>query len=151
MGTVVEALPAELGAPDLRWYDVLDRLLYGYLGRYLQIRLRPRGLLLLGPLPLGQLLVGAVHVAPAHVAGGPALRGRRMDLGARRPVHHRPALRGTLRLLRLGAPPHRLDARLPPPLLEPALLPRCRGDEAPEGLPQAARLVQLRPRSRRDE
>merc|ERR1711881_623771 len=84
--------------------------------QYLQVRLHRSSLFLLGPLHVGQLLVGTVHLAPAHVTGGAALWGRRVDVGPRRAVHHRPPLRRALRLLRLDAPPHRLDARLPPPL-----------------------------------
>merc|ERR1712072_351810 len=139
LSALVEALPAELGAPDLRRYDVLDRLLYCYMGRDVQVWDSTGSLLLLGPLPLGQLLVGPLHVAATYVPGSPALRRRRVDLGARRVVHHRPALRRALRLLRLGAPPHRQHARLPPPLQQPPLLPCCRGDgrhPLPEGRPR---------------
>merc|ERR1712072_136647 len=74
LSALVEALPAELGAPDLRRYDLLDRLLYCHMGRDVQVWDSTGSLLLLGPLPLGQLLVGPLHVAATYLPGSPALR-----------------------------------------------------------------------------
>mmetsp|Transcript_3702 Transcript_3702/g.11497 ORF Transcript_3702/g.11497 Transcript_3702/m.11497 type:complete len:412 (+) Transcript_3702:145-1380(+) len=146
----LEALPAELAPAHPDRHDRVARVRGGHRRRDVQIRLRPRRVLLLGPVHVGQLLARALHVAPAHVARRAALWRRRVDVGPRRALHHRPPLRGALRLLRLDAPPHRLDARLPPPLLEPPVLPCGRGDEAPQGVPEAQAAVQLRPRPGRD-
>ena len=73
--TLVEALPAELGAPDLRGVYFWIACFCCYHGLYDgKVWINASRLLLLGPLPLGQLLVGPLHVAPAHVAGSAALR-----------------------------------------------------------------------------
>mmetsp|Transcript_20880 Transcript_20880/g.83218 ORF Transcript_20880/g.83218 Transcript_20880/m.83218 type:complete len:267 (+) Transcript_20880:688-1488(+) len=143
--TLVGALPALVEAP--RRHLGRRHLPRRRRDRRGVVALRPDGGLPLvrRAVPVDQLLARPLHVAPAHLARRPALRRRRVDLGPRRALHDRPTLRRALWLLRLDAPPHRLDPRLPPPLLQPPVLQRRRGDQAPQSLPRAQGPLQLRP------
>merc|ERR1719152_707310 len=98
----------------------------------------------LAGVPLVQRVARAVHVAAAHEPRRAAVRRRRVDVAQGRALDDRPPLRRVLPLLRLDAPPHRLDARVPPHLLAAAVLPRRRGDRGPQGVPRAQGAVQLR-------